>query len=70
MHRILVLSLALWLNACGSDPAAFGITGPSEPAPPPVVDPTQSVFGTPDTGFSNTPDPRPSAVGSRYWGYN
>ena len=69
--RFILLSLLLFLAACGSDPRALGINGAPMPAPPPDPGETQTgIPGSPNTGTQYAPS-QPANTGSgKFWGYN
>jgi hypothetical protein len=69
--RFILLSLLLFLAACGSDPAALGVTGAPLAVPP--ADPGElqtGIPGAPNTGTQLSPS-QPANTGSgKFWGYN
>lgn len=71
MRRILVLAALLALAGCSGTPADLGITGPTEPMPPP--EPDDSAIGRPgipDPVGGYGPSIAPSTGGGRFFNYN
>jgi hypothetical protein len=69
--RFIMLSLLLFLAGCGTDPAAFGITGAPMAAPPPDPGETQTgIKGSPATGTEIAPSLAPNTGAGMFWGYN
>lgn len=66
------LGLVLALAACSDDPAAYGLTGPSQRVPPPRAESAPGGGGSPDTGGGLVIDPTQPGGGTagRYWRYN
>jgi hypothetical protein len=69
--RFIILSLLLLLSACGTNPAALGITGAAIPAPPPDPGEEQTgIRGAPERGTQYAPNLPPSTGAGKFWGYN
>jgi hypothetical protein len=65
------LSLLLLLAACGTNPAALGITGAPITTPPPDPGETQTgIPGAPETGTQYAPNLPPNTGAGKFWGYN
>ena len=65
--RFILLSLPLFLGACGAGPAALGITGPG-PALPQA--PVPGPFEAPPSANQFAPSTGPNSGSGRFWGYN
>jgi hypothetical protein len=69
--RFIMLSLLLILAACGTDPAALGITGAAMPVPPADPGETQTgIPGAPVTGTQYAPSMPANTGAGKFWGYN
>ena len=69
--RYILLTLPLFLAACGADPASLGILGAAAPPPPP--DPGErstGITGAPSTGTQYGPNITPNTGAGKFWGYN
>jgi hypothetical protein len=69
--RFIILSLLLVLAACGTNPAALGITGAA--IPPAPVDPGEAqtgIPGAPNTGTQYAPSMPANTGAGKFWGYN
>ena len=67
----IVLTLLLFLSACGADPATLGIAGRQMVAPP--IDPGEAqtgIAGAPQTGTQYAPSMQPNTGSGKFWGYN
>ena len=67
----IVLTLLLFLSACGGDPAALGMTG--RPMQPPPLDPGEAqngMPGSPQVGTQYAPSMPANTGAGRFWGYN
>jgi hypothetical protein len=70
MYRRIIL-LPFLLSACGTDPAALGITGPARLASPPDPGETQTgIPGAPLSGTQLAPSLGPNTGAGKFWGYN
>lgn len=69
---VAALGLVMCLAGCADDPAAFGLTGPSQRVPPPRAEGAARGGGTSDTGSGVVIDPTQPGGGTtgRYWRYN
>jgi hypothetical protein len=69
--RFILLSLPLFLAACGTNPAALGITGAAMPEPPPDPGETQTgIPGAPSIGTRLAPMLPANTGAGKFWGYN
>jgi hypothetical protein len=69
--RFVILSLLLFLTACGADPKSFGITGSSMPKPPEDPGEAQTgIRGAPNTGTQYAPSMPANTGAGKFWGYN
>jgi hypothetical protein len=69
--RCILFTLLSLLSACGSNPAALGITGAPIPTPPPDPGETQTgIPGAPLTGTQIAPSQPPNTGAGSFWGYN
>ena len=69
--RVILLLLPLFLAACGTNPAALGITGAPMAEPPPDPGETQTgIPGAPNTGTQLSPSLGPNTGAGKFWGYN
>jgi hypothetical protein len=69
--RPILLLLLLCLAACGTNPAALGITGAPIPKPPPDPGETQTgIPGAPQTGTQYAPNLPANTGAGNFWGYN
>ena len=69
--RFIMLSLLFFLTACGTDPAALGITGRPLATPPPDPGETQTgIPNSPQTGTQLAPSMPANTGSGKFWGYN
>jgi hypothetical protein len=69
--RVILLLLPLCLAACGTNPAALGITGAPMPEPPPDPGETQTgIPGAPLVGTQISPSMPANTGAGKFWGYN
>jgi hypothetical protein len=69
--RMIMLTLLLSLAACGTNPAALGITGAAIPDSPPDPGETQTgIQGAPQTGTQYAPNLPANTGAGKFWGYN
>ena len=69
--RYILLMLPLFLAACGTNPAALGITGAPMPEPPPDPGETQTgIPGAPLVGTQISPSMPANTGAGKFWGYN
>jgi hypothetical protein len=69
--RLILLTLLLLLAACGTNPAALGITGAAIQTPPADPGETQTgIPGAPLTGTQYAPNLPANTGAGKYWGYN
>jgi hypothetical protein len=69
--RYILLSLLLFLAACGTDPRALGITGAPMATPPADPGEVQSgIPGAPQTGTQLSPSMPANTGAGKFWGYN
>jgi hypothetical protein len=69
--RLIMLALLLLVAACGTNPAALGITGAAIPVPPPDPGETQTgIPGAPSRGTDYAPNLPPNTGAGKFWGYN
>jgi hypothetical protein len=69
--RFIPFLLLLFVAACGSNPAALGITGAPMSEPPPDPGETQNgIPGSPQTGTQIAPSLPSNTGAGKFWGYN
>jgi len=75
MRAALAFSAMILLAACSGDPKSYGITGPGQQTPAPVVSPLDSNASTPTPGVPTAGSYYGSSIGpiptnSGFFGYN